>query len=98
MAASPKRAELLGNKNDRPEDAAQLITKFDSSYVGSVDLEDAGYLGKPINDRRYSNEQLADVLHKAVAYAKQMDGWATTPSGWPSTISSRKARSASRTS
>ena len=28
-----------------------MITKFDSSYVGSVDLEDAGYLGKPINDR-----------------------------------------------
>ena len=50
-----------------------MITKFDSSYVGSIDLEDAGYLGKPINDRRYSNEELAQVLHKAVAYAKQMD-------------------------
>ena len=51
-----------------------MITKFDSSYVGSVDLENAGYLGTPINDRRYSNEELAEVLHKAVAYAKQMDG------------------------
>ena len=50
-----------------------MITKFDSSYVGSVDLEDAGYLGKPINDRWYSNEELADVMHKTVAYAKQMD-------------------------
>ena len=50
-----------------------MITKFDSSYVGSVDLENPGYLGTPINDRRYSNEELADVLHKAVAYAKQMD-------------------------
>jgi alkanesulfonate monooxygenase SsuD/methylene tetrahydromethanopterin reductase-like flavin-dependent oxidoreductase (luciferase family) len=50
-----------------------MITKFDSSYVGSVDLEDAGYLGKPINDRWYSNEQLADVMPKTVAYAQQMD-------------------------
>ncbi|MEK7688297.1 MAG: LLM class flavin-dependent oxidoreductase, partial [Pseudomonadota bacterium] len=51
-----------------------MITKFDSSYVGSVDLENAGYGGTPINDRRYSNEELAGVLHKAVAYAKRMDG------------------------
>ena len=50
-----------------------MITKFDSSYVGSIDLEDAGYLGKPINDRRYSNEELAGVMHKTVAYARQMD-------------------------
>src|SRR5256885_5664819 len=50
-----------------------MITKFDSSYVGSVDLEEPGYLGKPINDRWYSNEELADVMHKTVAYAKQMD-------------------------
>jgi alkanesulfonate monooxygenase SsuD/methylene tetrahydromethanopterin reductase-like flavin-dependent oxidoreductase (luciferase family) len=51
-----------------------MITKFDSSYVGSVDMEDAGYLGKPINDRRYSNHELADTLHKSVAYARKMDG------------------------
>src|SRR5919109_4470072 len=50
-----------------------MITKFDSSYVGSVDLDDAGYLGTPINDRRYPNEVLAGTLHKAVAYARQMD-------------------------
>jgi alkanesulfonate monooxygenase SsuD/methylene tetrahydromethanopterin reductase-like flavin-dependent oxidoreductase (luciferase family) len=51
-----------------------MITKFDSSYVGTVDMEDLGYAGKPINDRWYSNEELAEVLHKAVAYAKHMDG------------------------
>ena len=51
-----------------------MITKFDSSYVGSVDLENPGYLGTPINDRHYPNEVLADTLHKAVAYAKKMDG------------------------
>jgi alkanesulfonate monooxygenase SsuD/methylene tetrahydromethanopterin reductase-like flavin-dependent oxidoreductase (luciferase family) len=50
-----------------------MITKFDSSYVGSVDLENAGYLGTPINDRRYPNEVLADVMNKTVAYAQQMD-------------------------
>ena len=40
-----------------------MITKFDSSYVGSVDLENPGYLGTPINDRHYPNEVLADTLH-----------------------------------
>ena len=50
-----------------------MITKFDSSYVGSIDLENLGYGGTPINDRRYPNEELAGVLHKAVAMAKQMD-------------------------
>ena len=51
-----------------------MITKFDSSYVGTVDMEELGYLGKPINDRRYSNAELASALHKAVAYAQKMDG------------------------
>ncbi len=51
-----------------------MITKFDSSYVGTVDMENCGYLGTPVNDRRYTNQQLADVLHNAVAYAKTMDG------------------------
>jgi alkanesulfonate monooxygenase SsuD/methylene tetrahydromethanopterin reductase-like flavin-dependent oxidoreductase (luciferase family) len=51
-----------------------MITKFDSSYVGTVDLENCGYLGTPINDRWYTNQQLADVLHNAVAYARKMDG------------------------
>jgi alkanesulfonate monooxygenase SsuD/methylene tetrahydromethanopterin reductase-like flavin-dependent oxidoreductase (luciferase family) len=50
-----------------------MITKFDSSYVGSVDLENPGYLGTPINDRHYPNEVLADTLHKAVAYAQKLD-------------------------
>ncbi len=50
-----------------------MITKFDSSYVGSVDLENPGYLGTPINERHYPNEVLADTLHKAVAYAQKLD-------------------------
>jgi alkanesulfonate monooxygenase SsuD/methylene tetrahydromethanopterin reductase-like flavin-dependent oxidoreductase (luciferase family) len=51
-----------------------MITKFDSSYVGTVDMEELGYLGKPVNDRWYSNDELASALHKAVSYAKTMDG------------------------
>jgi alkanesulfonate monooxygenase SsuD/methylene tetrahydromethanopterin reductase-like flavin-dependent oxidoreductase (luciferase family) len=50
-----------------------MITKFDSSYVGTVDMENLGYGGTPINDRRYTNEELAGALHKAVAYAQKMD-------------------------
>ena len=51
-----------------------MITRFDSSYVGTVDLENCGYLGTPVNDRWYTNQQLANVLHNAVAYARKMDG------------------------
>ncbi len=50
-----------------------MITKFDSSYYGTVDMEDLGYTGKPINDRRYSNAELAHALRKVVAYAQCMD-------------------------
>jgi len=50
-----------------------MITKFDSSYYGTADMENLGYAGTPINERRYSNEQLAGALHKVVKYAKCMD-------------------------
>jgi alkanesulfonate monooxygenase SsuD/methylene tetrahydromethanopterin reductase-like flavin-dependent oxidoreductase (luciferase family) len=50
-----------------------MITKFDSSYYGTADMEDLGYTGTPINERRYSKEQLAGALHKVVKYAKCMD-------------------------
>jgi alkanesulfonate monooxygenase SsuD/methylene tetrahydromethanopterin reductase-like flavin-dependent oxidoreductase (luciferase family) len=50
-----------------------MITKFDSSYVGSIDLENPGYTGTPINDRRYDAGELAAVLHKAEDYASCMD-------------------------
>ena len=51
-----------------------MIKYFDSSYVGTVDMENLGYTGTPINDRWYTNDELAGALHKAVAYAKTMDG------------------------
>jgi alkanesulfonate monooxygenase SsuD/methylene tetrahydromethanopterin reductase-like flavin-dependent oxidoreductase (luciferase family) len=50
-----------------------MITKFDSSYYGTADMENLGYAGTPINERRYSKEELAKALHKVVTYAKCMD-------------------------
>ena len=50
-----------------------MITKFDSSYVGTVDMENCGYLGTPINDRSYTNEELAGALYKSEKYAQTMD-------------------------
>jgi hypothetical protein len=51
-----------------------MITKVDISYYGTVDMENLGYAGTPINERRYSKEELAKAMHKVVAYAKCMDG------------------------
>ena len=50
-----------------------MITKFDSLYAGHVDLENIGYGGTPINDRRYDNAHLSTALFKAEAMAKRMD-------------------------
>jgi alkanesulfonate monooxygenase SsuD/methylene tetrahydromethanopterin reductase-like flavin-dependent oxidoreductase (luciferase family) len=36
-------------------------------------MENLGYSGTPINERRYSNAELANALRKVVAYAKCMD-------------------------
>jgi alkanesulfonate monooxygenase SsuD/methylene tetrahydromethanopterin reductase-like flavin-dependent oxidoreductase (luciferase family) len=50
-----------------------MLKQFDSSYAGHIDLENVGYGGTPINDRRYPNEKLATALSKAEAMAKLMD-------------------------
>src|SRR6202011_1955815 len=50
-----------------------MITKFDSLFAGHIDMENAGYAGTPVNDRRFPNEQLATVFDKAEAMAKLMD-------------------------
>src|ERR1700712_2138440 len=50
-----------------------MITQFDSSYAGHIDLENVGYLGTPVNDRRYGNDQLITAHHKAEEQAKVMD-------------------------
>ena len=53
-----------------------MITKFDSLYAGHVDLDNVGYAGTPINDRRYDNAHLVTALDKAQSMAVLMDGLA----------------------
>jgi alkanesulfonate monooxygenase SsuD/methylene tetrahydromethanopterin reductase-like flavin-dependent oxidoreductase (luciferase family) len=50
-----------------------VIRQFDSTYAGHIDLENVGYAGTPVNDRRYPNEQLATALHKAEITAQALD-------------------------
>jgi alkanesulfonate monooxygenase SsuD/methylene tetrahydromethanopterin reductase-like flavin-dependent oxidoreductase (luciferase family) len=50
-----------------------MITKFDSLFAGHIDMENAGYGGTPVNDRRFPNEDLAGVFDKAQAMAQLMD-------------------------
>jgi alkanesulfonate monooxygenase SsuD/methylene tetrahydromethanopterin reductase-like flavin-dependent oxidoreductase (luciferase family) len=50
-----------------------MISKFDSLFAGHADLDNVGYGGTPINQRRYPNAHLASALGKAEAMAKTMD-------------------------
>jgi len=50
-----------------------MITKFDSLFAGHINIDNVGYGGTPVNDRRFSNEQLASVFDKAQAMAQLMD-------------------------
>src|SRR5919109_769133 len=50
-----------------------MITKFDGSYAGHIDIENVGYSGTAVNDRRYPNEQLATVFDKARDIARLLD-------------------------
>ena len=50
-----------------------MITKFDSLYAGHVDMDDVGYDGIAINDRRFPNEHLVTVFDKTEAITKTLD-------------------------
>jgi hypothetical protein len=50
-----------------------MIKQFDSTYAGHIDLENVGYAGTPVNDRRYPNAQLATALQKAEVTAQALD-------------------------
>jgi alkanesulfonate monooxygenase SsuD/methylene tetrahydromethanopterin reductase-like flavin-dependent oxidoreductase (luciferase family) len=50
-----------------------MIEAFDSMFAGHIDLEDIGYGGTAVNDRRFSNEELATVFDKATAIAQLLD-------------------------
>src|SRR5262249_44093054 len=69
-ARAAARADIPGRWHLRGH---TMITKFDSSYYGTVDMENLGYVGTPINERRYSQAELGGALHKVVEYAKCMD-------------------------
>ncbi len=50
-----------------------MITHFDSSFAGHVDMDNVGYCGTPVNDRWFSNEALVTVFDKAEAIATTLD-------------------------
>ena len=50
-----------------------MITKFDSLYAGHVDMDNVGYGGTAVNDRRFPNEYLVTTFDKAQAIAQTMD-------------------------
>ena len=50
-----------------------MITKFDSSYAGHVDMDDVGYAGTAVNDRSFSDADLATTFDKSVHIAQLMD-------------------------
>ncbi|MBM3943161.1 MAG: LLM class flavin-dependent oxidoreductase [SAR202 cluster bacterium] len=50
-----------------------MITKFDSLFAGHVDMENVGYGGTAVNERRFSDERLATVFDKTAAIAQTLD-------------------------
>src|SRR4029453_5391551 len=64
-----------GSRNHRqfPPGGYDMITKFDSLFAGHIDMDNVGYGGTAVNDRRFPNEHLATVFGKAQAMAQLMD-------------------------
>jgi len=50
-----------------------MITRFSTLYVGHIELERCGLAGVPADDRRYSNERLAETFDTATALARAAD-------------------------
>lgn len=50
-----------------------MITKFSSLFTGHIDLGEMGKDTTPVNERFYSNEQLASAFTKSEALAQCMD-------------------------
>ena len=49
-----------------------MISKFDSLFAGHVDMENVGYAGAAVNDRRFPNERLVTAYDKARSIAQLM--------------------------
>src|SRR3974377_840114 len=56
-----------------PGGGKSMITKFDSLFAGHVDMDNVGYGGVPVNDRRFPSEHLVTAFDKAEAMAKLRD-------------------------
>ncbi len=50
-----------------------MIKRFHALYVGQIELDNIGLGGTPANDRRYSNDRLAEVFWSARDVARLMD-------------------------
>ena len=50
-----------------------MITEFDTLYAGHVDMDNVGYAGTPVNDRKFSNDHLSTAFDKAEAIAILVD-------------------------
>jgi hypothetical protein len=68
-----------------------MIRKFSTVFAGHVDLPERGQDTTPINERRFSNADLATVFEKTEAIARVMDETGWKRCGWRSIISSTRA-------
>jgi alkanesulfonate monooxygenase SsuD/methylene tetrahydromethanopterin reductase-like flavin-dependent oxidoreductase (luciferase family) len=50
-----------------------MITQFDSLFAGHIDMDNVGYAGTAVNDRRFPNAELAAVFNKTDAIAQVLD-------------------------
>jgi alkanesulfonate monooxygenase SsuD/methylene tetrahydromethanopterin reductase-like flavin-dependent oxidoreductase (luciferase family) len=50
-----------------------MITRFSTLYIGHIDMENVGFSGTPVEDRRYSNERLIEVFDTTVELAQTME-------------------------
>jgi alkanesulfonate monooxygenase SsuD/methylene tetrahydromethanopterin reductase-like flavin-dependent oxidoreductase (luciferase family) len=68
MLAPPRSSDPTDRQRE-----ARVITKFDSLFAGHIDMDNVGYAGAAVNERRFSNDELVTVFDKAQAIAKLMD-------------------------
>jgi alkanesulfonate monooxygenase SsuD/methylene tetrahydromethanopterin reductase-like flavin-dependent oxidoreductase (luciferase family) len=50
-----------------------MIKRFHVLYVGQIELDNVGLQGTPANERRYSNDRLAEVFWTTRRMARVMD-------------------------
>src|SRR5437762_13830941 len=75
LTLAQRTVHYAGSRPDAavPRRAPAMITKFDSLFAGHVDMDNVGYGGIPVNERRLPDEHLTTVFDKAEGMAKLMD-------------------------